>query len=152
MIFKNISVVDKDFNLLKNQYVVTDKDRFAYIGTDEPDTAGQEIVDGSRKLIMPAFYNTHCHAPMTLLRGYGEGMPLNQWLYDKVFPFEAVFDAEEKYWGAQLGALELISSGCVSISDMYSSLVKYGEGLHKAGMKAKDEPRKAGTFAPVTRM
>ena len=136
MIFKNISVVDKDFNLLKNQYVVTDKDRFAYIGKDKPDTAGQEIVDGSRKLIMPAFYNTHCHAPMTLLRGYGEGMPLNQWLYDKVFPFEAAFDAEEKYWGAQLGALELISSGCVSISDMYSCLVKYGEGLHKAGMKA----------------
>ena len=62
MIFKNISIIDKDFNLVRNQNVVVSGDRFAYIGADETDTAGHEIVDGSRKLIMPAFYNTHCHA------------------------------------------------------------------------------------------
>ncbi len=25
----------------------------------------------------------HCHVPMTLVRGYGEGLPLNRWLSEK---------------------------------------------------------------------
>ena len=141
MLFRNISIVDRDFILQKNRFVLVENGRFLYIGTEMPDPSeyhleGHEIIDGNRKLLMPAFYNTHCHVPMTLLRGYGEGLPLNEWLQTKVFPFEAEFDAEEKYCGAMLGALELISSGCVSISDMYSNLVSYGSGLHDAGMKA----------------
>lgn len=141
MLLRNISITDRDFVLRKNMNVLVDNGRFLYIGTDMPDplkyhTEEHEIIDGNRKLLMPAFYNTHCHIPMTLLRGYGEGLPLNEWLQTKVFPFEAQFDAEAKRCGAMLGALELISSGCVSISDMYSNLVCYGRGLHDAGMKA----------------
>lgn len=141
MYFKNISLIDKDFNLKRNQHAVVSGDRFVYIGSQDPresgmDITGHEVTDGDKKLIMPAFYNTHCHISMTLLRGYGEGMPLNRWLNEKIFPFEAHFEEDEKFWGAQLGALELIASGCVSVSDMYSCLVRYGKGLYDAGMKA----------------
>ena len=38
---------------------------------------------------MPALYNAHTHAPMTLLRGYAENLPLQAWLNDMVWPFEA---------------------------------------------------------------
>ncbi len=141
MLFKNITILDKEFEPVRNQYVLTDKDRFVYIGSDDPDNLGlvsdkEYVIDGKDKLIMPAFYNTHCHISMTLLRGIGEGLSLNDWLNTKVLPFEAVFEAEEKYWGAMLGAEELISSGCVSVSDFYSCLVRYAKGLYAAGMKA----------------
>lgn len=141
MYFKNISIIDKDFCLRRNQHVLVNGKTFGYIGSESPESVGMdikgyEIFNGNHKLIMPAFYNSHCHTPMTLLRGYGEGMVLNRWLNEKVFPFEDHFEENHKFWGALLGALEMISSGCVSVSDMYSCLARYGKGLHDAGMKA----------------
>ncbi|MBE6629073.1 MAG: S-adenosylhomocysteine deaminase, partial [Ruminococcaceae bacterium] len=41
------------------------------------DTA-DEVVDCGGNLLMPAFYNVHCHAAMTLFRGYGEDLPLQR--------------------------------------------------------------------------
>lgn len=136
MLFKNIKILDENFTVQDNMNVVTEGEFITYVGSDVPEAEGQEVVDGSRKFLMPAFYNTHCHVPMTLLRGYGEGLPLQRWLNERIYPFEAKFNPEYKYWGAKLGALELMKSGCVSISDMYFNLATYGEGLYEAGMKA----------------
>ena len=136
MIIKDVKMLDEDFQIRDHMNVVIEGGRFLSITKGMPDPEGREIIDGSDKFMMPAFYNTHCHVPMTLLRGYGEGLPLQRWLQERIFPFEAKFDAEYKYWGAKLGALELIKSGCVSISDMYFDLVDYGRALYEAGMKA----------------
>lgn len=136
MIIKDVKMLDEDFQIRDQMNVVIEGGRFLSITKGMPDPEGREIIDGSDKFMMPAFYNTHCHVPMTLLRGYGEGLPLQRWLQERIFPFEAKFDAEYKYWGAKLGALELIKSGCVSISDMYFDLVDYGRALYEAGMKA----------------
>ena len=46
------------------------------------------------RLLLPGFYNVHSHAPMTLLRGYAENLPLQRWLGEKVFPFEDLLDEE----------------------------------------------------------
>ena len=37
-------------------------------------------VEAEGKAILPAFYNTHTHAAMSLLRGYADDMPLKAWL------------------------------------------------------------------------
>lgn len=134
--FNDIKLLNKDFEVDQHQYVVVDGERIKYVGANEPEGTFEEIIDGHNKFLMPAFYNTHCHVPMTLLRGYGEGLPLQRWLNERIFPFEANFKAEEKYWGAKIGACELIKSGCVSISDNYFDLPIYGESLYEAGMKA----------------
>ncbi len=136
MIIKDIKLLDEEYKIRDRMNVVIEDGRFLSITKGMPDPEGREIIDGSGKFMMPAFYNTHCHVPMTLLRGYGEGLPLQRWLNEKIFPFEAKFSAQYKYWGAKLGALELMKSGCVSISDMYFDLVEYGRALYEAGMKA----------------
>ncbi len=136
MIIKDIKILDEQFQVKDHMNVVVEGGRFLSITKGMPDPEGREIIDGSGKFMMPAFYNTHCHVPMTLLRGYGEGLPLQRWLNERIFPFEAKFSPQYKYWGAKLGALELIKSGCVSISDMYFDLVDYGRALFEAGMKA----------------
>lgn len=151
MLIKNIKLLDKEFNvreamnvLIEGQYIKriwnenSDNGRMCSTGEMAKATehAGDMVIDGKDKFLMPAFYNTHCHVPMTLMRGYGEGLALQQWLKERIFPFESKFLAEYKYWGAKLGALELMKSGCVSISDMYFDLVAYGEALYEAGMKA----------------
>ena len=40
-------------------------------------------------LVMPGLVNCHCHAPMTLVRGLGGGLPLQRWLEEAIFPVEA---------------------------------------------------------------
>lgn len=136
MLFKNIKLLDEDFNLRENMYLATEGETITYVGETEPEGDFGEAYDGRGLFLMPAFYNTHCHVPMTLLRGYGEGLPLQRWLQERIFPFEAKFTPQAKYWGAKLGAIELMKSGCVSISDMYFDLVDYGRALHEAGLKA----------------
>lgn len=136
MIFDRIKILDEDFIVRDNMYVVTEGTQITYVGSEKPEFKDQEIISGKGKFLMPAFYNTHCHLPMTLMRGYGEGVPLQRWLHEKIYPFEAKFTPEAKYWGAKLGAIELMKSGCVSLTDMYFHLVAYGKGIHEAGLKA----------------
>ena len=68
---------------------------------------------------MSGFYNVHSHAPMTLLRGYAENLPLQRWLGEKVFPFEDKIDDEAAYYGTQLSIAEIDvykRQVCISIS------------------------------------
>lgn len=145
MLFKDITILDKDFQARKHQYVRTEGAKITWISEKDPrketgDGAGviegEEVLDGKNKALVPGFYNVHCHVPMTLLRGYGEGLPLWRWLNEKIFPFEAKLTPEDIVNGTLLGALELMSSGSVSISDMYFSINEMAEALYEAGMKA----------------
>ena len=53
---------------------------FGAIGTKAP-LAEQEydrVIDGRENLLIPGLYNTHCHAAMTIFRGFGEDLPLDR--------------------------------------------------------------------------
>ena len=52
------------------------------------DFVPDEVIDCTGNLLIPAFYNAHCHAAMTLFRGYGEDLPLQRWLEERIFPAE----------------------------------------------------------------
>jgi 5-methylthioadenosine/S-adenosylhomocysteine deaminase len=56
---------------------------------------------------------------MTLLRGYGENLTLQDWLEQKVFPFEAQIGPEDIYYAYLLGVAEMVRFGTTSITDMY---------------------------------
>ena len=138
MIFANIKLLDENFKVLENMFLQTREDKIAYIGTTMPEktSADEEVYDGKGKFLMNGFYNTHCHVPMTILRGYGEGLSLQDWLFTKIFPFEAKLTPEDVYWTTKLGAMELISSGCASISDMYFHIESEAKALDESGIKA----------------
>ncbi len=81
--------------------------------------AYDEHYDGRGKILMPGLYNAHSHVPMTLLRGRGEGLPLDRWLNEAIFPFEALISDEAAYYATILGIAEMARFGVVSCSDMY---------------------------------
>ena len=94
--------------------------RFARIGAVSPEEAlGAEVVDCSRFAIFPAFYNGHTHAAMTLLRGYADDMPLQKWLQEYIWPFEAKLTGDDIDVACRLALLEMIKSGTVFFADMY---------------------------------
>lgn len=119
MLFKNITLLDENFNIQKNMYVGICEDKIAYIGNAAPTEDFGEEYNGKNKVLMPGFVNAHTHSPMTLLRGYAENLPLSRWLNEKVFPFEDKLNCDRAYFGTTLSIAEMLSGGTTSFSDMY---------------------------------
>lgn len=119
MLFKDITYIDENFNTVEHAYVGTKNGVIDYISTEKTDWSYGEVYDGRGKVLIPGLVNNHTHVAMTYLRGYGENLPLQRWLNEKVFPFEKQWNDNNIYWAGMLGAAEMIASGTTSCSDMY---------------------------------
>ncbi len=140
MLFNDISIIAEDFTVKDHQWVATVGERIVYVGDAAPSAevqaAAGDVMEGKGKLLMPALYNAHAHAPMTLLRGYAENVPLQQWLNELVWPFEAKMTAEDNYWGMLLACAEAARYGMVSLSDMYFHEHERARAVAESGLKA----------------
>ncbi|MGM9521097.1 MAG: amidohydrolase [Oscillospiraceae bacterium] len=127
---------DAGFEYVKSGYLGIDGDTIDYIGAVRPETPYDETKDMKNKLLIPGLINTHTHTPMTLLRGVGSDLTLQQWLFDTVFPIEDRLSAANIRAGSELAMLEMISAGTTSFSDMYMEPVETVLAAIDAGMKA----------------
>lgn len=94
------------------------------------------MIDCTGKLLTPAFYNTHCHAAMTLFRGIGEDLPLQSWLETKIYPAEDRLTPKSVRVGSELAIAEMIRGGTVSFSDMYFFCDETAKAALDIGVKA----------------
>ena len=136
MLFEDITLIDDRFQVRTHQYLQTEGCRIAYIGPDCPPDYRGERYNGHNKALVPGFFNLHCHLPDTVLRGFGEGLPLHRWLQEKMFPFEARMTGEDCYWSTLLGVCELIRGGAVSVTDMFLHLDDVERAVRESGLKA----------------
>lgn len=136
MLFTNIMILDENFNVRPNCYVAVDGDKIVYIGETMPQEYTGRVYDGTGKLLMSGFYNTHAHSPMALMRGYGENLPLQRWLNERIFPFEDKLDGEAVYNGTMLCMAESFRYGIVSTSDMYYFCEDVAQAVLESGAKA----------------
>ncbi|WP_173384311.1 amidohydrolase [Fibrobacter succinogenes] len=115
------ALVPASFGSETRKDIIVADGRFVKIAdkaTDD-DADGAEVVDCSRFAVFPAFYNGHSHAAMSILRGYADDMPLQKWLQEYIWPFEAKITADDIEIAARLAVLEMIKSGTVFFADMY---------------------------------
>ena len=70
-------------------------------------------------LLMPGLVNAHAHTPMVLMRSAGDGMPLQQWLTDAVWPREGKLTPEDVMWGQTLGSIEMLRAGVTTTLESY---------------------------------
>lgn len=98
-------------------------DKIAFVGepTDAQlkETAFEKEYDLGGDLLMPSFKNAHTHSAMTFLRSYADDYPLQQWLFEKIFPMEAKLTGDDIYWLSKLAILEYLTSGVTAAFDMY---------------------------------
>ena len=125
-----------DFVCLKNGYLGIDGDRIDYIGAEPPREAYNETKDMTGKLLLPGLINGHTHTGMSLLRGLGSDLPLQNWLFDTIFPVEDRLTDEDLRIGMELSLLEMLASGTTSFTDMYMSPGYTAQSVLDAGMKA----------------
>lgn len=94
------------------------------------------IIDGTEKLAVPGFVNSHTHAAMTLFRSYADDMLLMDWLQSKIWPAEANLTSDDVYWGTQLAIAEMIKSGTTTFMDMYFFMPEVAKAVQQSGIRA----------------
>ncbi|MEM2202540.1 MAG: amidohydrolase [Candidatus Bathyarchaeia archaeon] len=80
---------------------------------------GYERIDAKGKVVIPGLINTHQHAAMSLLRGYADDLPLQEWLEKWIWPLESHMTAHDIYVGALLTAVESALGGTTTVNTMY---------------------------------
>lgn len=88
------------------------------------------------------------HTPMSLLRGYADDLPLQEWLFQHIFPTEGKFifhcpEEEGKEFarrGSELACYEMLKTGTTLFNDMYFFGDVTAEVVRQAGMKAVLSP------------
>lgn len=135
-LFENALILNSDGNYIENGFVAIDGNRIASVSSECPNESFDRSIDCRGKLLMPAFYNIHCHSPMVLFRGIGEDLPLQRWLEEKIYPAEDKLTPEKVRYGTMLSIAEMLKSGCVSFSDMYFFSNETANVALECGVKA----------------
>lgn len=113
-----ITMVDENKTILGCNVGVKDG-LIAYVGAEPPAEPAKRTIDCGGKILMPGLINTHCHAAMTLLRGYADDYLLHEWLFEKMIPAENKMDERAVLAGARIAYAEMLQTGTTSFSDMY---------------------------------
>ncbi len=100
------------------------------------EVAEAQVFDASGSAILPAMYNTHTHAAMTLLRGYADDMPLQKWLQEYIWPFEDKLTPEDIRKGSEIAVREMVQSGTVFFNDMYFDVEETIDIVNRTGTRA----------------
>ena len=140
LLLKNCDILAADglggYRWIKNGYLGINGDTIDYIGETMPEPAYDSEKNMTHRLLCPGLINCHGHTAMTLLRGVGSDLPLQEWLFEKMMPIEDKFTARDIKAGNALALLEMISTGTTSYSDMYFEPKTAVENAIQAGIKA----------------
>jgi 5-methylthioadenosine/S-adenosylhomocysteine deaminase len=103
------------------------------IGQEAPEA--DVVIKAQGRILMPGLINTHTHLAMGLLRGFGDDLPLMEWLSTRIWPAEDKITPERMRVGARLGLLELIRGGTTTFNDMYFHEPETADEADKAGIR-----------------
>ncbi len=110
--------------------------RFKAIGADTAEPAAVQVLDADGLAALPAFYNAHTHAAMSLLRGYADDLPLRTWLQDHIWPYEDKLTPDDIERGSRLAVDEMLRGGSVFFNDMYFDIERTIKVVDETGLRA----------------
>jgi 5-methylthioadenosine/S-adenosylhomocysteine deaminase len=136
-----VFTVDDDDRVLAPGALEVDEGRITWIGDpwEEAPARGTEVL-ALGGILMPGLVNCHGHSPMTLVRSAGDGLPLDRWLAEAVWPREGRMEDEDVYWGMVLGAAELLGNGVTTTTEQYRHPDAVTRALLDAGIRAVYTP------------
>jgi len=121
--FYNAKVLNKDFSITNGGLCVKDNMIACVFEGDkcdnESDCVFDREIDCQGNMLIPSFKNAHTHSAMTFLRSRADDLPLQEWLFEQIFPQEAKLNAEHIHWFTKLAILEYLAGGTTAAFDMY---------------------------------
>ena len=123
--------------------------RICWVGEadDAPEVGGTTVRDLGG-LVMPGLVNAHCHTPMTLVRGAGDGLPLWRWLTEAMWPREGRMTPEDVWWGMTLGSAEMLRAGVTTSCEMYLHEEPVVEAVRASGARLVMTPGVVSALHP----
>lgn len=113
-----------------------------------PAPPGAEVFDATDRLLIPGLVNAHTHSHGNLVRSAGDRWTLELGMH-MVAAIRRNHTVEDKYLGALLGAVEMVSKGCTACYDLvYEAPYPSVEGLQAVAQAYMD----VGMRAVVTPM
>lgn len=131
----SLTITDVELNGSETTIRIVDG-TIAELGPEVDAEPGDEVIDGADLAASPGLVNGHTHAAMTLFRGYGDDLPLMEWLQTRIWPAEAKLTEDDVYWGTRLACLEMIRSGTTRFFDMYWHGAAVARAAEDAGVRA----------------
>ena len=121
---------------LSSDEVWIEGDKISYVGPRRPDApAFAREIDLKGDLLMPGFKNAHAHSAMTFVRSFADDLPLQSWLFDKIFPLEAKLTPEDVYDQTKLAIMEYVAGGITAAFDMYYKREAFAQASIECGFR-----------------
>lgn len=141
LLIKNAKILtmNSKIDIIENGSIAIRGDKIYFVSDNNvvpPDFSTRNVIDAKGKLVMPGLINAHTHAAMSLLRNYADDVPLEEWLFNKVFPIEDKLEGEDVYWGSMLSIAEMIKSGTTCFADMYFFMDEVAKAVAETGIRA----------------
>lgn len=134
----SVITMDPGDRILAPGFVLVEEGQITQVGEGDPPPSaleGCEVLDATGCAVMPGFVNAHTHIAMTLMRGYADDMPVQEWLEQKIWPFESHLEADDVYWGSLLGIAELLLGGTTCFNDMYHFFEATAKAIVDSGIR-----------------
>lgn len=129
-----ILTLNHGFDIIDNGEVWVDGSKIAYVGKtkkDSENTVFEREIDLQGNLLMPSFKNAHTHSAMTFGRSFSDDLPLQEWLYNKIFPLEDMLTGDDVYKLSKIAFAEYLTGGISACFDMYY----FPENMAKASIE-----------------
>lgn len=112
-------------------------DKIFYVGAGKDDSpVFDRQIDLRGDLLMPGFKDAHTHSGMTFLRSAADDLPLQEWLFQQVFPREAKLTPDSLAAFARVAFLEYLANGITACFDMYFHTDELAEIARQWGLRA----------------
>ena len=109
----------------------------AYVGPGKEEMpVFEREIDLAGDLLMPGFKNAHTHSAMTFLRSMADDLPLQEWLFQQVFPREAKLNPKRVADFTKVAFLEYLANGITSCFDMYFHTDEFARVATEWGFRA----------------
>ncbi len=102
---------------------------------DAPPAEGAEVTR-LPGVLTPGMVNTHAHSPMVLFRGQGEGLPLDRWLREVMWPREARLTPEDVEVAMTAASAEMLRHGVTTSVEMYFHPERVAAAVRATGARA----------------
>ncbi|MFD2092826.1 amidohydrolase family protein [Blastococcus deserti] len=132
-----VVVGDRSGTVVPDAVVDVADGRITWVGPagEAPPAGDAELVE-LPGVLMPGLVNTHSHAPMVLFRGQGEGLPLDRWLEEVMWPREARLTAEDVEVAMTAASAEMLANGVTASVEMYFHPERIAAAVRTTGARA----------------
>ncbi|TFV70311.1 amidohydrolase [Blastococcus sp. CT_GayMR19] len=132
-----VVVGDRSGTVVPDAVLDVDDGRITWVGPagDAP-PAGNAEVTALPGILVPGLVNLHSHAPMVLFRGQGEGLPLDRWLREVMWPREARLTADDVEVAMTAASAEMLRNGITTSVEMYFHAERIAAAVGATGARA----------------